>query len=214
MLADRLAREPIQGRSVLDLCTGSGLVAVAAGVGGAAEVVAVDVSRRSLVSVRLNAALNQVRVQPRRGDLFGPVGGRRFDFIASNPPYVPGPSVELPRRGLSRAWEAGPNGRVFLDRICTGAARHLNPGGVLLLVHSTVCGEDQTLEQLRRSGLQAEVVSRHVGSLGPRMRERADWLRQAGLLTGEQEEMIVIRAQAAGLHSGEHRRGAAAAGAR
>jgi release factor glutamine methyltransferase len=196
MLADQLRREPLRQRSVLDLCTGSGMLAVTAALHGADEVVAADVSRRSLLCARLNAALNGVRVKPRRGDLFEAVGDHRFDLIVSNPPYVPSPLSELPARGLGRAWEAGPDGRVFIDRICASASGHLRPGGVVLLVHSVICGEGQTLEAFQRAGFRSKVVFRHVGELGPRMRDRAQWLGRQGLAREDgREEVIIIRAE-------------------
>lgn len=196
MLAGQLRQQKLDGAAVLDLCTGSGMLAVLAALHGAREVVAVDISRRALLSARMNAALNGVSVQLRRGDLFQAVVGRRFDVIVSNPPYVPSPAPALPERGLSRAWEAGPDGRLFLDRICHQAPSYLNPGGVVLLVHSTVCDPGQTLERLHRAGLQAEVVFRHLGRLGPRMAERADWLRSVDLLDGQQDEVVVISGRA------------------
>ncbi|MBV9801598.1 MAG: methyltransferase, partial [Solirubrobacterales bacterium] len=131
MLADQLRRERLgPGASVLDLGTGSGHLAVVAALAGASAV-AVDVSRRALISARLNAALNGVRVTALRGDLFAPVAGRRFDVIVSNPPYLPHPGEALPQRGLARAIDAGPRGRAFLDRICAQAAGHLAPRGLL-----------------------------------------------------------------------------------
>jgi release factor glutamine methyltransferase len=196
MLAGQLRQENLRGAAVLDLCTGSGMLAVLASRLGASEAVAVDVSRRALISARLNAALNGVRVQPRRGDLFGAVSGRRFDVIVSNPPHVPSPAKQLPDRGLARAWEAGPDGRVFLNRICAEAPAHLRPGGALLLVHSAICDAAQTLERLAAAGLEPDLVFRHVGRLGPLMSERSGWLRSVGLLEGEQDEVVVIRAQA------------------
>ena len=195
MLADQLRRERLgPDVSVLDLGTGSGHLAVVAALAGASAT-AVDVSRRALLSVRLNAVLNGVHVTALRGDLFAPVAGRRFDVIVSNPPYLPHPDENLPDRGLARAIDAGPQGRAFLDRICAEVGEHLNPGGVLLLVHSSVCGERQTLEALSRSGLQAEVVYRHRGPLGPILHARVDYLRAQGmLLPGDQEEVIIVRA--------------------
>jgi release factor glutamine methyltransferase len=195
MLADQLRREALREAAVLDLCTGSGMVAVTAALHGASEVVAVDVSRRALLSARLNAAVNGVRVVGRRGDLMDAVNGQRFDFIVSNPPYVPSPSTELPTRGPERAWDAGPDGRMFIDRICAAAPAHLHPGGVVLIVQSVICDEARTLEAFRRAGLSAKVVFRHVGGLGPLMRDRAAWLRDRGLLHGDRDEVIVVRAQ-------------------
>jgi release factor glutamine methyltransferase len=195
MLADQLRQERLgPGVSVLDLGTGSGHLAVVAALAGASAT-AVDVSRRALLSVRLNARLNGVHVTALRGDLFGPVAGRRFDVIVSNPPYLPHPDENLPEHGLARAIDAGPRGRAFLDRICAEVGEHLNPGGVLLLVHSSVCGEQATIDALNGRGLQAQVVFRHRGPLGPILHARVDYLRAQGmLLPGDQEEVIVVRA--------------------
>jgi release factor glutamine methyltransferase len=197
MLADCLAAEQLgPAASVLDLCTGSGLLAVAAASMGASEVVALDISRRSVLAARINARLNGVEVDAVRSDLFSALEGRRFDVIVSNPPYVPGQGAALPRRGASRAWEAGPRGRALIDRICVTAPAHLNPGGSLLLVHSSVCGERETVEALRAGGLATSVVARHRGPLGPLMRARAAWLHRRGVLPDPgTEELLVIRAQ-------------------
>ncbi len=197
MLADQLRRERLgPGVNVLDLCTGSGHLAVVAALAGASAV-ATDVSRRAVLSARLNALLNGERVTALRGDLFEPVAGRRFDVIVSNPPYLPHPDEELPQRGLRRAIDAGPRGRAFLDPICARVGDHLTPGGVLLLVHSSVCGERETVEALSDHGLSAEVVFRHRGPLGPLLRARVDWLRAQGmLLPGDEEDVIIVRGQA------------------
>lgn len=195
MLADQLRRERLgPGMSVLDLGTGSGHLAVVAALAGTSST-AIDVSRRALLSVRLNARLNGVHVTALRGDLFAPVAGRRFDVIVSNPPYLPHPDEDLPERGLARAIDAGPRGRAFIDRICAQVGEHLVPGGVLLLVHSSVCGEHETLEALSARGLDPEVVYRHRGPLGPILHARVDYLRAQGmLLPGDQEDVIVVRA--------------------
>jgi release factor glutamine methyltransferase len=196
MLADQLSREPgLEGASVLDLCTGSGLLAVVAAQRGASRVLAVDVSRRAVLSAQLNARLNRVRVEGRRGSLFGPVSGERFDVIVSNPPYLPGPEESLPPRGASRAWEGGTRGRLLIDQICDGAPRHLRPGGALLLLHSSVCDTAQTLQRLTAQGLEAGVVVSHRGPLGPLLRARAEWLREQGLSDGEHEDVVIIRAE-------------------
>jgi release factor glutamine methyltransferase len=185
---------PAAGSEVLDLCTGSGLAAIAAARLGA-RATAVDVSRRSVLTVRLNALLNGVagRVRAVRGDLFEAVPGRDFDTIVSNPPYVPSAVGPLPSRGPSRAWEGGPDGRAVLDRICAEAPRHLRPGGTLLLVHSSLCGTDATLERLAAGGLEARVARRRRGPLGPLMLARAEALERRGVLApGQREEEIVV----------------------
>lgn len=199
LLGGHLRSEPVPtGGSILDLCAGSGALAVVAAQHHAAEVVAVDLSLRAVLTTRMNALLNGVRVKAVRGDLFAPLGGQRFDVIASNPPYLPTPNGSPGAHSRSRAWEAGRSGRQFLDRICSEAPAHLRDGGTLLLVHSSVCGERLTLGALEAAGLKAGVVERQRGPLGPRLRSRADWLRSRGLVGDDGfEEMLVIRATAA-----------------
>ena len=192
LLAERLRGEPrLRGGNVLDLCTGSGVLAVVAALAGAATVTAVDASHRSVLAARFNARLNGVRVRALRGDLFDPVAGERFDLIVSNPPYVPG-------EGAGRGFDAGYDGRDLIDRVCARVADHLAPGGVALLVQSSVCGERATLEALSAAGLVAEVAERRRGPLGPVMQARTPELRERGLLLdGDQEELLVLRGRAA-----------------
>lgn len=195
MLARRLRDEIEPGASVADVCTGSGVLAVSAAMAGAGEVTAVDVSRRAALTARLNARLNGVSVRALRGDLLEPLAGRSFDLIVSNPPYVPAENDELPTGGPQRAWDAGRDGRALLDRICGQAPEHLRPGGTLLIVHSSVCGEDRTVEMLAERGLAAEVASRERGPLGPLLRDRAAKLERRGLLAqgAREEDVVVIR---------------------
>ena len=201
MLAEALRESTLPpGASVLELCTGSGAVAIAAAQRGARKVVAVDVSLRSVVAARVNARLNGVSVQAVRGDLFAAVADQRFDAIVANPPYVPAESAELPSRWPERCWDAGHDGRVLLDRIIDGAPAHLRPGGFVLLVHSSICGIDATLEGMRAGGLRADVVVRRRGPLGPLMSARSRTLEQRGLLGGgeREEEVVVVRGRAPG----------------
>src|SRR3954447_20500479 len=108
-LADVL-RQEAPGRDVLDVGTGSGILAVSAALAAARSVTAVDVSRRALLTARMNGALNGVRVRTRRGDMLDAVAGERFDVIVPTPPYLPA-TRPSPPRGIERATEAGPDGR-------------------------------------------------------------------------------------------------------
>ena len=217
MLADVLREATLPPRaSVLELCSGSGAVAISAAQRGPREVTTVDISRRSVLATRLNARLNGVRVRARRGDLFEAVGNARFDAIVSNPPYVPAEGHQLPRSWPERCWDAGEDGRVLLDRIIAEAPAHLRPGGFVLLVHSSIIGTERTLEGLAAGGLEAEVVARRRGPLGPLMSSRVHLLRERGLLGQEDhdEEVVVVRGRAiasgAASSAASSRRGAAA----
>jgi len=197
LLADAARREPLAaGAHVLELCAGPALAGIAAAREHGGRLTTVDVSRRAAFSAAVNGRLNGVRVRALRGDLFEPVNGERFDLIVANPPYLPG--AEPPRRGEARAWEAGEDGRVVIDRICEGASAHLAPGGVLLMVHSEVCDPEATLGRLRAGGLSAEVATRQHGRLGPLLRARRETLEARGLLRPgqESEDVLVLRGYA------------------
>jgi release factor glutamine methyltransferase len=184
------------GRTVLDIGTGSGALALAAARAGASAVTAVDLSMRSVATTWLNSRRHGAGVTVRRGDLFAPVAGQRFDLVISNPPYVPAETDRLPRHRKGRCWDAGPDGRALLDRICAGVTDVLAPGGDVLLVHSDLCGADRTLAALAREGLAAEVIARAAVPFGPVMRSRATMLEARGLTSPGQrfEELVVVGA--------------------
>lgn len=181
------------GRRVLDIGTGAGALALAAARAGAAAVTAVDVSLRSVVATWLNSRLHRAPVTVRRGDLFAPVAGQHFDLIMANPPYVPAATDVLPRYRISRCWDAGPDGRAVLDRICAEGPAQLTPDGMLLLVHSAVCDEDATISRLADAGLDAEVLTRATVPFGPVMRTRVAMLEARGLVEpGQRDEKLVV----------------------
>jgi release factor glutamine methyltransferase len=160
-LADVLREQTLPPRAcALDLCTGSGILALTAAQRGAREVTAIDVSRRAVATVKLNARLNGLKVRALRGNLYEPIGDQRFDAIVSNPPYVPSEDDELPTSGPERAWDAGRDGRLVLDRIIAGADDHLRPGGFILLTHSSLLGTERTIADLEHAGREAECVAR------------------------------------------------------
>lgn len=194
LLIDTFARlGPPPPAEVLDLCTGSGVVGIAAAMRGH-HVDAVDGDRRAVVAARRNALLNGTNLWVQQSDLFGSVERMRYDVILSNPPYVPTP----PRGHFDRfGWcDGGPDGRVVIDRICEGAAEHLVPGGMLLMVHSSLADIEQSVAMLIDSGLASDVVAERTVPLGPISMERLEYLR-ANRFAGpddEDEIVAVIRA--------------------
>jgi ribosomal protein L3 glutamine methyltransferase len=131
--------DPRKVRRVLDLCTGSGCLAIlAALIFPRAKVDAVDLSPGALALARRNVATHRLddRVALHRGDLFQPLGKQRYDLILTNPPYVdargmaklPPEYQHEPRMALA----AGDDGLDLVRRILAEVPRHLRPGGGLL----------------------------------------------------------------------------------
>ncbi|MFJ6438355.1 HemK2/MTQ2 family protein methyltransferase [Streptomyces sp. NPDC091416] len=198
LLARAIRGEGVEaGMDVLDVGTGSGALALLAARSGA-RVTATDISWRAVLTARANAALAGHRIRVRRGDLTGPVAKQRFDLVVSNPPYVPTPYGFRGRRhGSARAWNAGLTGRQAIDRLCARAPDVLRPGGVLLMVHSGLCGVDESLRRLEGSGMRGSVAERSYVPFGPVVTERLPWLRSQGLIGTDEdtEEVVVIRAE-------------------
>lgn len=121
---------PAAGAGVLDLGCGAGSLALAAMRAGAASACALDINPRAVAVARANAALNRLQLECRCGDLFAPVGGRRFDLILSQPPYV-----IRPAGGANVTYlHSGPRGDELARRILAEAPAFLADGG-LAMVH-------------------------------------------------------------------------------
>lgn len=142
---------------ILDLGTGCGAIAVAlAGERPCCRVTAADLSDAALDVARENAARAAVaNIDFVQSDWFAGLAGRQFHFIVCNPPYV-----ESDHAGFSNgelrfeprlALDGGRTGLAALQQIIPAAARHLHPGGWLLLEHGYAQGaEVQRLLQLNR----------------------------------------------------------------
>lgn len=152
-----------EARKVLDLGTGSGCIAVAiAHQRPAAQVTAVDSSSPALALARENATALGVEVEFLQSDWFAALGGRRFDMIVANPPYVAADDPHL-RQGDLRfeprpALAAGADGLADLRRIVGAAPTYLRPDGWLLLEHG--CDQAGSCRDLLRNAGFGELVFR------------------------------------------------------
>ena len=162
---------------VLDLGTGCGVQALHL-AGRAERVVATDLNPRAPVLADLTAALNGVELDLREGSLYEPVAGERFDLILTNPPYVMSPPSDerlVYREGSLPADD-------LVRQVVSGAATHLNPGGVLQVLANWAITDrpwqERLAEWIRPTGCDVLVIER----------ERLDpaeyieiWLADAGL---------------------------------
>lgn len=195
LLCETLDRcDLVSDKRVVDICTGSGILAIEAALKGAREVVAYDISPAAVACARANAERAGVEVDFRLGTLADARRAGPFDVAVSNPPYVPS-EAPIEGTGLNRAWDAGADGRVVLDELCDLAPDLLAPGGTMLIVHSEFSNPAQTLRQLGRGGLTARVVAGRTVEFGPVMTDYAPRLEAAGLLEPGRrvEDLVVIR---------------------
>ena len=156
-LAHAVVRAPV-GRA-LDLGTGCGIQALHLS-GHCAEVVATDTNERALTVAAATARLNGMSWDLRRGSLFEPVAGERFDLIVSNPPFVVGTgSLDYLYR------DSGVVGDALCRTLIEQTAHHLNPGGTAQIMANWIVRDghdwrDRVRDWLAGTGLHAWVVQR------------------------------------------------------
>lgn len=182
VVLDALGGDRARARRGLDLCTGSGVLAVtlARELPGL-TIVATDVSAPAAAVARANADRNGVgeRVEVRVGDRFAPVAGERFDVIVANPPYLRTDELAGLQREVTReprlALDGGGDGLDFYRAIGAALPAHLAPGGVIAVEH----GFDQgpaVAAILDGTGVTAPSVT--VADLA--RNPRVTWARAAG----------------------------------
>ncbi|MBE5750471.1 MAG: peptide chain release factor N(5)-glutamine methyltransferase [Clostridiales bacterium] len=123
---------------VLDLCTGSGAIAISVKKETSATVTASDISRDALSLAKENAKANGVDIEFVESDMFSALVGRKFDVIISNPPYIPSDDIQTLQKEVkdfepTLALDGGKDGYVYYKIIADNARAYLNDNGVLLL---------------------------------------------------------------------------------
>jgi release factor glutamine methyltransferase len=155
-----LAEQDFSGGHVLDMGTGSGILAYTVMMNGASQVTAVDINPAAVANARENLQNHEVamdRVRLVISDLFDAVEGT-FDSIVFNPPYVPG-QRELETME-ERAWVGGDRGRAVTDRFLDVFTEYLADNGEVFLLQSSRNDVEQTLDRFEEQGVDAEVVAR------------------------------------------------------
>ena len=164
------------GERVLEIGAGLGLAAVLAARAGA-HVVATDVVPAAVDAVRINAALNGVRIDARLGDCYAPIGDERFDLVCSNPPQMPTPPGREREDAVAAADNGGIDGWELLDRVIVGAPDHLQAGGRLRFSIFAFLGRKTAFAKVEAAGLAPAIVASETQAFPRIGYERLDHLR-------------------------------------
>ena len=156
MLADNL--EITESQSVLEIGTGSGIVAMYASR-LTDNITVTDINFDACELARKNFEANNIEnIEILFGNLFEPVKNRKFDVILFNTPYLPTKEGEVLDDTLNYAFDGGLNGRKVIDLFLNEVGNHLNDGGIVQLIQSSLSGNDETLEKLDKLGFIAEIA--------------------------------------------------------
>ncbi len=156
MLAENLLIE--EGQTVLEIGTGSGIVAMYASK-LTDKVTATDINLDALLLAEKNFKLNGIEnIELLSGNLFEPVENRKFDVILFNTPYLPTKDEDVIDDDLNYAFDGGVDGRKVIDLFLNELPNHLNDGGKVQLIQSSLSDNEKTLDLLDKLGFIGEIA--------------------------------------------------------
>ncbi|MBE6492446.1 MAG: methyltransferase domain-containing protein [Methanobrevibacter sp.] len=157
LLADNL--EIKKGQSVLEIGTGSGIVAMYASR-LTDDITVTDINFDACELARKNFTENRIEnIEILWGNLFEVVENRKFDVILFNTPYLPTEDDEVLDNTINYAFDGGLNGRKVIDLFLNEVGNHLNDGGIVQMIQSSLSGNDETLARLDEMGFIAEIAA-------------------------------------------------------
>ena len=156
LLADNLLIK--EGQSVLEIGTGSGIVAMYASK-LTDKITVTDINFDACQLAEKNFRDNGIEnIEILFGNLFEPVKDRKFDVILFNTPYLPTEDGEVLEDTINYAFDGGLNGRKVIDVFLNEVGNHLNDGGIVQLIQSSLSGNEETLDMLDKLGFIAEIA--------------------------------------------------------
>ena len=157
LLADNL--EIKEGQSVLEIGTGSGIVAMYASR-LTDRITVTDINFDACLLAEKNFNDNNIEnIEILFGNLFEPVKDRKFDVILFNTPYLPTEEDDVIDDTINYAFDGGLNGRKVIDLFLDEVKNHLNDGGIVQMIQSSLSGNEETLEKFDQLGFIAEIAA-------------------------------------------------------
>lgn len=150
-LLEEVVKKYSKNKSVLDMCTGTGILAKAALDSGAKSVTAVDINKSSLDSIK------ESKIKKIRSSLFQKVKGK-FELIICNPPYLPNDNQEDEESKL--ATTGGEDGDEFILTFLDNVKKHMEKDGVILLLVSSLTPLDKINKKLEKEKLISKIVAK------------------------------------------------------
>ena len=148
-----------EGQSVLEIGTGSGIVAMYASR-LTDKITVTDINFDACELARKNFRKNNIKnIEILWGNMFEVVGNRKFDVILFNTPYLPTEEDEVLDNTINYAFDGGLNGRKVIDLFLNEVKNHLNDGGIVQMIQSSLSGNDETLSKLDELGFIAEIAA-------------------------------------------------------
>jgi release factor glutamine methyltransferase len=139
-----------KNKSVLDMCTGSGILAKSALDNGAKSVTAVDINKSALDSIK------DTKIKKIRSSMFQKVKGK-FDLIICNPPYLPKDKDEDKESELVTT--GGDDGDEFILSFLDNVKKHMEKEGIILLLLSSLTPIDKIYKKLEKEKLKSKIVA-------------------------------------------------------
>ena len=155
LLAENL--EIKENQSVLEIGTGSGIVAMYASR-FSDNITVTDINFDACELARRNFEANNIEnIEILFGNLFEVVENRKFDVILFNTPYLPTEDDEVLENNINYAFDGGLNGRKIIDLFLNEVKNHLNDGGIVQMIQSSLSDNEATLKKFDELGFIAEI---------------------------------------------------------
>ena len=155
LLAENLEIECNQ--SVLEIGTGTGIVAMYASR-FTDKITVIDINLDACKLAEDNFKANNIEnIEVLFGNLFCPVKSRKFDVILFNTPYLPTENDEVLEDNINYAFDGGLNGRKVIDLFLNEVKNHLNEGGIVQMIQSSLADVNNTIEKFDRLGFICEI---------------------------------------------------------